>query len=174
MTFADDLDDLTALATELAVQQKLFQKNTFATTNAQIYTNLANILDRGREICETEPTLHKIDSNIQQTIDHIAEVMEELSDLAKDLAVVREGYIEPRGAGSVARGMPDLEAARKPHATVRQRLKELAKDTEDAARSVSRHGAAAKSSQQTNEKRPYRAVFTRMEGEYRRGLRRNG
>ena len=137
MTFADDL---TALATELAVQQKLFQKNTFATTSAQIYTNLANILDRGRETCETEPTLRKIDSSVQQTIRHITEVMEELADLVKDLAEVREGYVKPQGAGSVAPGIADLAAVRKSHAAVRQRLKELAGDTEDAARS----GASAR------------------------------
>jgi hypothetical protein len=171
VTFADEL---TALATELAVQQKLFQKNTFATTSALIYTNLADVLDRGRETCETEPTLHKIDSSIQQTIRHITEVMEELSDLVKDLAVVREGYVQPQGAGSVGPGIADLEAVRKSHAAVRQKLKELAGDTEDAARSVRRHGGAANGSQQTNEKRPYRAVFTRMEGECRRGLRRSG
>lgn len=171
MTFADDL---TALATELAVQQKLFQKNTFATTSAQIYTNLANVLDRGRETCETEPTLHKMDPSVQQTIRHITEVMEELADLVKDLAVVREGYVKPQGAGSVAPGIADLEAVRKSHATVRQRLTELTGDTEGAAKSVGRHGGAANSSQQTNEERPYRVVFIRMEGEYRLGLRRSG
>lgn len=171
MTFADDL---AALATELAVQQQLFQKNTFATTSAQIYTNLANVLDRGRETCETEPTLHKIDSSVQQTIRHITEVMEEVSDLVKDLAVVREGYVKPQGAGSVASGIADLEAVRKSHSALRLRLKELAGDTEDAAKSVGRHGGAANSNQQTNEERPYRAVLTRMEGERRRGLRRSG
>lgn len=171
MTFADDL---TALATELAVQQKLFQKNTFATTSAQIYSNLANVLDRGRETCETEPTLHKIDPSVQETIRHLTEGLEELYDLAKDLAELREGYVKPQGAGSVAPGIADLEAVRKSHAAVRQRLKKLAEDTENAAKSAGRHSGAANSSQQTNEERPYRAVVTRMEGEYRRGLRRSG
>jgi hypothetical protein len=171
VTFADDL---TALATELKVQQQLFQKNTFATTSSQIYTNLANVLDRGRETCETEPTLHKLDSSVEDTIRHITGLMEGLADLVKDLAVAREGYVKPQGAGSVGPGIADLEAVRKPHAEVRQRLKELAGDTERAANSVGRHGGAANSSQQTSEERPYRAVFTRIEGEYRRGLRRSG
>lgn len=170
MTFADAL---TELATELKMEQQLFQDNTFVTTTPEIYTNLADILKRGRKTCETEPTLHKIDSSLQQTIGHIIETMEELADLVKDLAVLRQAYVKPEGAGSVAPGMADLEAARKPHAAVRKKLKELAEDVENACMSVRRHGGAANSGQQTNEKRPYRA-FTRPDGEYRRDLRRSG
>lgn len=171
MTFADEL---TALATELKVQQQLFQKNTFVTTGADIYANLANVLDRGLELCETEPTLHKINSSVQETIGHAAGLMEELADMARNLAVVREGYVRPQGAGSVGPGMADLEAARKPHAEVRKKLKELAGDVETASKSLGRHGGAAGGSEQTNQKRGYRRAFTRIDGEYRRDLRRSG
>lgn len=156
------------------MQQQLFQKNTFATTSAQIYANLANILDRGREKCEAEPILPKLEPTVRETIDALTQAMEELADLVKDLAEVREGYVKPKGAGSVAPGIADLEAVRNSHAAVRQKLKELARDVERATESVSRYSGALNSSQQTNEVRPYRAVSPRMEREYRRGLRHSG
>jgi hypothetical protein len=171
VTFADDL---AALATELKVQQQLFEDNTFATTTADVYTNLATILDRGRKICKTEPTLQKLESSVRETIDHVIELMVDLADLVKNLAEVREGYVRPQGAGSVGPGIADLEAARKPHAEVRKKLKELAGDVETASKSVGRHGGAAGGSEQTNQKRPYRRAFTRIDGEYRRDLRRSG
>ena len=70
MTFAGDL---TGLATELKMQQQLFQKNTFATTSAQIYANLANILDRGRKKCEAEPILPKLEPTVRDTIDALTQ-----------------------------------------------------------------------------------------------------
>lgn len=171
MTF---VGDLAGLAAELKMQQQLFQRNTFSTTSAQIYANLANVLDRGREACEAETTLPKLEPSVQLTVEALTTAMEELSDLVKDLAEVREGYVKPQGAGSVAQGIEALEAARKPHAAVRQGLKELVRNLEKATESVTRYAGAANSSQEASEERSYRAVSTRMEREYRRGLRRSG
>jgi len=62
--------------------------------------------------------------------------------MRKFLLLAHELIIAPR-AGSAARGRC------------------LAGVTEDAAKSLGRRGGAANSRQQTNEERPYRAVFTR-------------
>lgn len=165
---------LTELATVLRVQQQLFEDNTFTTMTAEIYKNCATVLDGGRKTCKAELAAGKLPEPTQVTVTAITGEMEELSDIVKALAVAREGYVPPQGAGSVGPGLADLEAARSPHASVRHRLDELAGDVETAASSAARHPGAANSSQQTAEERPYRAVVTRMEGEYRRGLRRSG
>lgn len=167
-------DALTDLAHVLRVQQLLFEENTFDTMSAELYVNLINILKEGRKTCKTDPTLAKIDPTVRDTIGAIVQVMEELSDKARILVVARGAYANPQGAGSVAATFDALAAARVPHAEMRQRLEELAGDVETAADGVSRHGGATNSSQSTNEERPYRAMVTRMDGEYRRGLRRSG
>jgi hypothetical protein len=174
VTFAEDL---TSVATDLNAQLQIFQKETFATLSVELYSNLGSFLDRKRERCETEPTLQKADPSLEslkETMAGIIGAMQELADLVKGLAVLREGYVRPQGAGSMAPGLADLEAVRKPHDEVRQKLKDLAGDVERAAQSVARYGGALNSSQQTSEERRYRSVFTRMEGEYQRGLRRSG
>ena len=167
-------DALTDLANVLRAQQLLFEENTFDTMSAEIYKNLVDILKKGRKTCKTDPMLPKMEPSVQVTIGGIVKVMEELADKARILAVGRELYANPKGAGSVAAAMDALAAARTPHAKMRHELEELAGDVETAADSVRRHGGATNSSQSTNEERPFRAVLTRMDGEYRRGLRRSG
>jgi len=171
VTFAEDL---MALATELKGQLQLYRKNTPAKLSAQIYSKLADALDREREKCEAEPILQKGDPSVRETVAHMTGAMEQLAEMVKDLAELREAYVAPKGPGSLGPAKSDLDAMREAHGVVKRELKNLVEEVEETAKSVARYTGAVNSSQQVNEERSYRAVLSRAEGEYRRGLRRSG
>jgi len=171
VTFAEDL---MALATELKGQLQLYRKNTPAKLSAEIYSKLAGTLDREREKCEAEPILQKGEPSVRETGAHMTEAMEQLAELVKDLADLREAYVEPKGPGSLGSAKSDLDAMRDAHGVVKRELKNLVEEIEETARSVARYTGAVNSDQQVNGERSYRAVLSRAEGEYRCGLRRRG
>ena len=120
-----------ALATELKGQLQLYRKNTPAKLNAQIYLNLAGTLDREREKCEAEPIVQKGEPSVRETVAHMTGAMEQLAEMVKDLADLREAYVAPKGPGSLGPAKSDLDAMREAHGVVKRELKNLADEIED-------------------------------------------
>jgi hypothetical protein len=168
------VEDLMALAAELKGQLQLYRKNTPAKLSADIYSKLADTLDRKREQYEAEPILQKGEPSARETVRHMTGAMEWLADEVKELAELRQAYVAPKGPGSLASAKSDLDAMREAHGVVKRDLNELVAEIEETAKSVARYTGALNSNQQVNEERSYRAVLSRAEGEYRRGLRRSG
>jgi hypothetical protein len=171
VTFAEDL---MALATDLKIVLRLFERETPARLESETYLELANRLYDEREKCEAEPTVQKGQNSVRETAVHMTKAMRGLAVMAKDLADLRGAYVPSEGSGNLGSMASDLRVMRKPHDAVTKGLERLVEEIENVAASLARTSGAVNSSQQANDKRPYRAVVSRMEGEYRRGFRRSG
>ncbi len=170
--------DLEKFQEDLRVTLRLYKRNSPLKLEATAFLDFAEVLDTKREgfedalsaAAEGEQAVGQ-----RQSVADMTAKMEDLANMLKDLAELKENYLEAPGKRPLAAVASDLAALREKDGEMKDEIQLLIDCIPDIVRGLNRSARGALNSEQNaEEKRSYRREPPIPDEEYRRGLRHCG